>query len=145
MSSSLVADTPPQVPSPLRAREAFLDGLIAEVLRSHATAGTYDVVQSLRALTQRRRRDPASPVHDELMALVESLPLPVAVEVVRACSLYFQLANLAEHLHRERRRRERAGGPPPRSRAMSRYRTRSKRWSCRTTSHAPIRFWQRWT
>jgi len=108
MSSSLVADTPPQVPSPLRAREAFLDGLIAEVLRSHATAGTYDVVQSLRALTQRRRRDPASPVHDELMALVESLPLPVAVEVVRACSLYFQLANLAEHLHRERRRRERA-------------------------------------
>jgi len=67
MSSSLVADTPPQVPSPLRAREAFLDGLIAEVLRSHATAGTYDVVQSLRALTQRRRRDPASPVHDELM------------------------------------------------------------------------------
>jgi phosphoenolpyruvate carboxylase len=94
--------------SPLRAREPFLDGLVAGVLRSHASAGIYELVESIWVLTQRRRREPESSAHDDLMALCESLSVPVAVEVVRACALYFQIGNLAEHLQRERRRRERA-------------------------------------
>ncbi len=100
--------------SPLRTREVLLDGLIAGVLRSHATPGVYELVESIWSLTQRRRREPDGSAHDELLALVESLPVPLAVEVVRACALYFQIANLAEHLQRERRRRERAiAGEPP--------------------------------
>ncbi len=104
----------PETFSPLRTREVLLDGLIAGVLRSHATSGVYELVESFWALTQRRRREPDGSAHAELMALVESLPVPLAVEVVRACALYFQIANLAEHLQRERRRRERAiAGEPP--------------------------------
>jgi phosphoenolpyruvate carboxylase len=100
--------------SPLRAREVLLDGIVGGVLRSHASAGVYELVESIWALTQRRRREPDGSAHAELLALVESLPVPLAVEVVRACALYFQIANLAEHLQRERRGRERAiAGDPP--------------------------------
>jgi phosphoenolpyruvate carboxylase len=99
---------PPESFSPLRTREVLLDGIVAGVLRSHASAGVYELVESIWALTQRRRRDPEGSAHGELLALVESLSVPLAVEVVRACALYFQIANLAEHLQRERRGRERA-------------------------------------
>jgi phosphoenolpyruvate carboxylase len=108
MTMSLAAGLPPEALTPLQAREAFLDGLITDVLHSHASPGTAELVEAIRALTQRRRREPEGSAHDELMTLVESLPVEVAIEVVRACSLHFQLANLAEHLQRERRRRERA-------------------------------------
>ena len=104
----------PRTSSPLRAREALLDGLIADVLRVHASPGIYELLESIWTLTQRRRLEPAGSAHDELVGLVEALPLPIAEEVVRACALYFQLANLAEHLYRVRRRRERAiAGEPP--------------------------------
>jgi phosphoenolpyruvate carboxylase len=112
--SSTAAGPPAESYSPLRTREVLLDGLIAGVLRSHATPGVYELVESIWALTQRRRREPDGTAHEELLALVESLSVPLAVEVVRACGLYFQIANLAEHLQRERRRRERAiAGQPP--------------------------------
>ena len=108
------AAPPPTAPSPLREREAYLDALIGDVLRSHASPQTYDRVTEIRALTQRRRREPQGDAHDELVALVESLDVATAIEVVRASSLYLQMANLAEHAYREGRRRERAiGGQPP--------------------------------
>lgn len=102
------AAAPPLPPSPLREREALLDAVIGDVLRTHASSGTHELVTQIRALTQRRRLAPASGAHDELVALVESLDVPIAIEVVRACSLYLQMANLAEHAYREGLRRERA-------------------------------------
>ena len=92
-------------------REAYFDALIADVLRTHASPGTDRRVSEIRALTQRRRSrsvHDARVAHDELVALVESFDLATAIEVVRACSLYLQMANLAEHAFREGRRRERA-------------------------------------
>ena len=86
----------------------FLEGVIADVLHSRASPGTYELVESLRSLTRRRRLEPHGPAHDELMRLTQSMSVPIAIEVARACSLTFQMTNLAEHLHRERRRRQRA-------------------------------------
>lgn len=94
--------------APLRERVAFLGRLIGDVLQSHATAGTYELVEQIRALTRRRRLEPEDGAHRDITALLEALPISAAVEVIRAFALYFQMANLAEHLHRERRRRERA-------------------------------------
>ena len=92
-------------------REAYFNALIAGVLLTHASPGTDRRVAEIRALTQRRRARSAHDAHashDELVALVESFDLATAIEVVRACSLYLQMANLAEHAYREGRRRERA-------------------------------------
>ncbi len=84
------------------------------MLRSHARPRTFDYVERLRALTRARRADPASVPDDRLDAILDELSLDDAVDVIRAFSLYFQMVNLAEELHRERRRRERAlGGEPP--------------------------------
>ena len=64
---------------------------------------------------RRRRADPAAlprgrqsgpHAQEELAACVRQLPLDRQSLVLRAFSLYFQLANLAEQHHRVRRRRE---------------------------------------
>jgi len=103
--------------SSIREREAYFDGVIGDVLRSHASVGTSERVVQIRALTQRRRagsEHDARVAHAELMALVESFDVPTAIEVVRAFSLYLQMANLAEHAYREGHRRNRAiQGQPP--------------------------------
>lgn len=50
----------------------------------------------------------------EIDAVLDELGIDQAVDVIRAFSLYFQMVNLAEEMHRERRRRERAiAGDPP--------------------------------
>jgi phosphoenolpyruvate carboxylase len=94
--------------TPLREREAFLERLVGSVLRSHASPGVYEVLVRLRELTRRRREEAGDEAHLELLRCVDAMPVAQALEVARACSLSFQLANLAEQLHRERRRRERA-------------------------------------
>ncbi|GAC1616952.1 MAG: phosphoenolpyruvate carboxylase [Vulcanimicrobiaceae bacterium] len=117
VTSDSLAAAAPLGAAPIHEREAYFDALIADVLRSHASPGTGQRVTQIRALTQRRRADSphdARAAHDELVRLVESFDVPTAIEVVRACSLYLQMANLAEHAYREGRRRERAiAGQPP--------------------------------
>ena len=100
--------------APLREREAFLEALIGEVLQTHARPGTFELVRDMRALAL-GRRDPSTGARasQELSELVERIPVISAIEIVRACSLYFQMATLAEHLYRERRRRERAAAGNP--------------------------------
>jgi phosphoenolpyruvate carboxylase len=100
--------------APLREREAFLEGLIGEVLQTHARPGTFELVRDMRALAL-RRRDPehGARASQELSELVDGIPVVSAIAIVRACSLYFQMATLAEHLYRERRRREHAAAGEP--------------------------------
>jgi phosphoenolpyruvate carboxylase len=92
----------------LRARITTLGRLVGDVLRMHARPRTFEYVEQLRALTRRRRADPRSVDEGEIDAVLDALSLDDAVDVIRAFSLYFQMVNLAEELHRERRRRERA-------------------------------------
>ncbi|HEV8022761.1 MAG TPA: phosphoenolpyruvate carboxylase [Candidatus Lustribacter sp.] len=100
--------------APLRARVTALGRLVGDVLRLHARPHTFEHVEALRALTRRRRADPSSVDDHEIDAIVDALDLAEAVDVIRAFTLYFQMVNLAEELHRERRRRERAiEGEPP--------------------------------
>jgi phosphoenolpyruvate carboxylase len=104
----------PDTAAPLRARVALLGRLVGDVLRSHARPATFDVVERLRAATRARRAAP-DPRHDaEIDAVLDTLDVEDAIDVIRAFGLYFQMVNLAEQLHRERRRRERAlRGEPP--------------------------------
>lgn len=66
-----------------------------------------DLVEGVRTLTKRRRR--GEPVDAELRALLASLALGDAEMVLRAFTLYFQLVNVAEEIHRVRIVRLRAG------------------------------------
>ena len=100
--------------APLRARVTLLGRLVGDVLRSHARPATFALVERLRAVTRARRNAP-DPHHDaEIDAVLDTLEVEDAIDVIRAFGLYFQMVNLAEQLHRERRRRERAlHGEPP--------------------------------
>ena len=92
----------------LREHVNMLGRMVGDVLRLHAAPGTYDRVEQIRALTRRRRREPAATVEAELDGLLDALTVQQSVDVIRAFALYFLMVNLAEQLHRERRRRERA-------------------------------------
>jgi phosphoenolpyruvate carboxylase len=94
--------------APLRARVTALGRLVGDVLRAFARPRTFEYVEALRALTRRRRSEPGAVGDGEIDAIVDALTLDDAVDVIRAFTLYFQMVNLAEELHRERRRRERA-------------------------------------
>jgi phosphoenolpyruvate carboxylase len=100
----------------LRARVTNLGRLVGDVLRTRARPRTFEYVEQLRALTRRKRSDPASVQEYEIDEILDALSLDDAVDVIRAFGLYFQMVNLAEELHREHRRRERAiaGDPPQR-------------------------------
>ena len=88
--------------------------MVGDVLREHARPRTFELVERLRALTRARRSEPHDFDESELDRVLDELDLHEAVDVMRGFTLYFQMVNLAEELHRERRRREHAfAGDPP--------------------------------
>ena len=100
--------------APLRARVTMLGRLVGDVLRSHARPTTFALVERLRIATRARRATPDPAYDAEIDAVLDTMAIDDAIDVLRAFGLYFQMVNLAEQLHRERRRRERAlrGDPP---------------------------------
>ncbi|HKL62064.1 MAG TPA: phosphoenolpyruvate carboxylase, partial [Woeseiaceae bacterium] len=82
-----------------------LGRLIGELLREQGGESLYELVESARRISIRRRegdRDAAA----ELTDLVQALPPDTARDVIRAFSTYFELVNTAEKVHRIRRRRD---------------------------------------
>lgn len=88
---------------------AFLRDTIESVLREQATeALCVRLTRAVQAARARRNGADAATVVEAESALrreVEALPAPLALNVVRAFSLYFTGTNAAERLHRMRRRR----------------------------------------
>lgn len=97
----------------LRAQVRAAGALLGDVLRSQASDGVFDTVESLRQgyIALREADDPAR--RAELQALVAGLSPEMMTEVTRAFAIYFNLANLLEELHAHRTRRALAaqGGP----------------------------------
>lgn len=101
----------------LRADVDFLASSLGEVVREVEGEAVFEVVERVRALSKQRRADEAAaraaggrPRLDDgedaataaLRALVEDLDLALAERVLRAFTLYFQLVNVAEQIHRVR-------------------------------------------
>ncbi len=83
-----------------------LGDLLGEALIRQEGMATYEIVERIRSLS---RDDP-----EAAAALIDELPLAQATTLARAFSLYFQLANIAEQVHRSRARaaaRASSGGP----------------------------------
>jgi phosphoenolpyruvate carboxylase len=97
----------------LRARVRLYGELLGNVLREHASEGVYATVETLRRgyIALRKQEDPQR--REELAELVRSLDADALIQVTRAFSIYFSLANIAEEAfqHHGRRAAVSAGRP----------------------------------
>src|SRR5262249_50008902 len=83
----------------------LLGALLGQVLVEQEGEQLLAEVERIRLLARQLRQSEAD-VQEELAEAVRELPLERQALVLRAFSLYFQLANLAEQHHRVRRRRQ---------------------------------------
>lgn len=89
----------PDSQGPLRRDVRLLGALLGHVIREQEGQALYDAEERVRQTS--RAGDFAT-----VQTIVAGLPLDEQGRLVRAFSLYFQLANLAEQHHRIRRRRQ---------------------------------------
>ena len=89
----------------LRADIRLLSTLLGETLVRHGGRELLELVEQVRGLARAAAQDGSA----ELRALL-SVDVGTAVQLARAFSVYFQLANVAEQLHRSREQRAQLGG-----------------------------------
>ena len=90
---------------PLREDIHALGEIVGNVLREQGGDELYELAEGDRQLAIRRRAGAAGAAL-ELQRRVQGRSPPLARELLRAFSAYFQLANVAEKVHRIRRRRQ---------------------------------------
>jgi phosphoenolpyruvate carboxylase len=84
----------------------LLGEILGRVLVEQGGPGLLDDEERIRELSRRARATGSAPARERLASAAAELPLARQAEVLRAFSLYFQFANLAEQHHRLRRRRQ---------------------------------------
>ena len=89
----------------LRRDVGLLGDLVGQVIREQGGDTLFELVESARHAAI-RRRETSSGGTEELASILEHMSAAKAGELVRAFSIYFQVANLAERVHRVRRGRE---------------------------------------
>ncbi|WP_297083434.1 phosphoenolpyruvate carboxylase, partial [uncultured Demequina sp.] len=121
----------------LRADVDYLGTALGTVLRELEGPRLYDLVERVRGTTKRMRdadADDAASARSELERLLAQLDLPTAERLQRAFTVYFQLINLAEEIHRVRVNRVRDADasdadPRPESIAAAVAELRDQGWS----------------
>ncbi|NDE01027.1 MAG: phosphoenolpyruvate carboxylase, partial [Gammaproteobacteria bacterium] len=96
-------DFPPKHAA-LRDDVHMLGGLVGEVLRDQGGDELFDLVEGLRRLSISARQGDAAAAA-ELEQHIRGKAPPLARDLERAFSMWFQAVNLAEQVHRIRRRR----------------------------------------
>ena len=92
----------------LRRRIRLLSILLARVLKSQADPETFQTLQALRQGFARLRIRDDEALRRNMMATLNGLPPETLGQIVRACQLYFNLANSAEEAFQLKLRREQA-------------------------------------
>ncbi|YAL83180.1 phosphoenolpyruvate carboxylase [Dermacoccaceae bacterium W4C1] len=97
---------------PLRDDIRLLGGILGEVIRDQEGERIFELIEEARRRAFAVRRQEVD--REGYAGLLDGIPTPDALKVIRAFSLFALLANLAEDLHRERRRavHVNAGEPP---------------------------------
>ncbi len=90
---------------PLRNDIRRLGDLLGETLKRLGGKNLFENEERVRALCKELRASEAPAVERQLKRLLHGLSLTDAIGVIRAFSVYFQLANIAEQHHRIRRKR----------------------------------------
>ena len=84
----------------LRADIRRLGSQLGETLARQHGPELLELVERVRALTRQQRDEPSVEIGEELQTLLESQDLPTTIQLVRAFTTYFHLANVAEQTHR---------------------------------------------
>jgi phosphoenolpyruvate carboxylase len=92
--------------APLRRDVRLLGETLGRVVVEQGGEDLLADEERIRELSRRARTSDSASARTRLAEAVGELPLERQADVLRAFSLYFQLANLAEQHHRLRRRRE---------------------------------------
>jgi phosphoenolpyruvate carboxylase len=90
----------------LRADIRLLSTLLGDTLIRHGGEELLKLVEQVRALAKVAQQEGSS----EITSLLATLDIGTAVQLARTFSTYFQLANVAEQLHRAREQRAHVGG-----------------------------------
>jgi phosphoenolpyruvate carboxylase len=94
----------------LRLDVDFLGSALGQVLRELEGERLFELVESIRSTTKRLRQESDhTALREELKALLAGLTVDTAERLLRAFTLFFQLVNLAEEIHRVRVNRLREG------------------------------------
>ncbi|HSO00755.1 MAG TPA: phosphoenolpyruvate carboxylase, partial [Candidatus Nanopelagicales bacterium] len=105
-----------EVDRPLRRDVRMLGRILGEVLLEQEGKELFELEERIRTLSIRRRRGPTegrAQAAADLAATLAAIPRERIEPVVRAFTVYFRLANLAEQHHRVRRTRAHAADPEP--------------------------------
>src|ERR1700674_1833158 len=112
-------DTATDKDLPLKEDTRLLGRILGDVLRAQTGEQGFACIEAIRQTAIAFRRagaEHAPAVKRELDALLNDLPIPQTLDVVRAFSYFSHLVNIAEDVHQNRRRRAHAlaGSPPQR-------------------------------
>ena len=100
---------------PLREDIRLLGRLLGDTIREQEGHAVFDTVEDIRRTSIRFHRDDDVPARQELEKILDGLPAPQTVQIVRAFSHFSHLANIAEDQHHNRRTRAHAvAGSAPR-------------------------------
>lgn len=91
--------------APLREDIAFLIRLLGDIVHKHGGEKVFHAVEHARKITHALRENFDPKKENEFLNWIRTLDLPTATQTIRAFTLYFQLVNLAEEVHRIRRKR----------------------------------------
>ena len=98
----------------LREDIRLLGRLLGDTLREQEGDTTFDLIEQIRQLAIRFRRDDDEQARRELAGVLDVLSPAASVAVIRAFTYFSQLANIAEDLdHNRRRRQHQLTGAPP--------------------------------
>jgi len=93
---------------PLRADVRLLGGLLGKILREQRGEETFALVEGIRRISLRFRREQEREARCELETLLGELDPERSLSAVQAFTLFAQLSNIAEDLEQNRRERQRA-------------------------------------
>ena len=101
----MTTNDPTKTDAPLRADIRLLGNLLGETLVRQEGAELLELVERVRALTKRLRAAEQEGTVDrdafnELSEVLDGLEIPMIISLVRAFTIFFYLANLAEQSHR---------------------------------------------
>lgn len=106
-------NTTPWRDKELRTRVKLFGNLLGQVIQNQSGEKVFAAVEALRKgyINLRKKENPDKRI--QLLRLIDTLDVEKITQVVRAFSIYFSLANIAEeaYQHRQRQRRIDAGGP----------------------------------
>jgi len=110
----------PEKDVPLREDIRLLGRVLGDTVREQEGSETYELIERIRQLCVRFRRDDDLQARRELETTLDGLSIEQSLNVVRAFSFFSLLANIAEDQHHIRRSRAHsAAGSAPRKGSLA--------------------------